>query len=232
MILRQMFFCLFLLFSLLSTPGLTRAENPKTLIVRSEYHSPIPGQGNSIIWWRFAPQGSESGVSEVLVTDLNDRVETRVELYYDHKNSLVQVDCYRQRRGEEVCDARIYDATAPVLMTQSLVPGDWLNRGLPFVPKTDVSEFLVKTKIGTTVFSSHLLVTDAETDMNDARSLGMINLDNEILVHGKKLYLVTVRRNLGLSQDTVVLRQLWVSGDDFWIFEERGNRRSWRVSQE
>ncbi len=226
-ILKQLFLVQFLLFSVLSLPALAVAVETHNWVVRSEYQSPVPGRQKSTIWWQFQPQILGDGVM-VEVTDLNGRVKTRAELYFDQENALSQADCYRQRRGEEICDARIYDSSVPVLLNQSLVPGDWLNRGLPFVPQVDSVEYLIKTKIGTTGFSLHVLITDAMLDVAEARTMGMINSDNEALLHGQKLYLVTVRKVLGSNMDSVLLRQLWVSGDNFWIFEEKGGRRSWR----
>jgi len=223
----QLSLVLLLIYSVFSFPVLAVAAETHEWIVRSEYQSPVPGQEKSTIWWQFERQILAHG-AQVLVTDLNGRVKTRAELYYNQENALFQADCYRQRRGEEVCDARIYDSSAPVLLDQSLVPGDWLNRSLPFVPQAGTSEFLVKTKIGTTGFSSHLLVTDTKLGLAEARTSGMINTVNETLARGQKLCLVTVRRVAGSNPDAVLLRQLWVPGDNFWIFEEKGGRRSWR----
>lgn len=212
-------------------PGLATAEKVDTWVVRSEYQSPIPGRDKSTVWWQFERQILAHGEELVAVTDLNQRVRTRAELYYNQNNALSQVDCYRQLRGEEICDARLYDTGAPVLINQSLVPGDWLNRELPFVPRPEVGEYVVKEMIGTTGFSSRLLVQEREMALSEARSNGMIGSDNEALLQKQGLYLVTVRKIIESRPDTVLLRQLWAVGDNFWLYEEKEGRRSWRCQQ-
>ena len=219
---------------LIGLSGLTAAaaEDGVTRLIRSEYQSPIPGREKSTIWWHFARSTTASGDTQVLVTDRDLRAQTRAELYYDQENALLQVDCFRRRRGQEICDARIYDGSAPVIMSQSLIPGDWLNRQLPFVPREKVGKYLVKEQVGVTVFSSRLQVTEKDVELVEACNRAMINSDNQALVQKRRLRLVTVNKFMGAGEDEIVLmRQLWAVGDSFWLYEEKGGRRSWRCER-
>ena len=230
--LRQMLLGLLLLVGVAGLPYPAEAEDGAGWVVRSEYQSPIPDRGKSTIWWRFVSRISASGEAQVAVTDLNERVKTRAELFYNQENVLLQVDCYRHRRGQEICDARLYDAGAPVIMNQSLIPGDWLNRQQPFAVREEASEYIVKERVGITVFSSHLLVTEKEIGLAEARSSGMIESDNEALGRDKKLRLVTVSKVMGADEERILLmRQLWAVGDSFWLYEEKAGRRSWRCER-
>ena len=230
-VLRQILLSLILLLGIVGSANLAAAEKTQTWIVRSEYQSPIPGREKSTIWWQFEQQILAHGEVLVVVTDLDQRVRTRAELYYNRQGALSQADCYRQRRGEEICDARLYDTGAPVLINQSLVPGDWLNHELPFVPRAEVGEYSVKEMIGITGFSSRLLVQEQEMGLAKARSAGMIGSDNEALVGNQNPYLITVSKVTGSRSDAVLLRQLWLVGDNFWLYEEKEGRQSWRHQQ-
>jgi hypothetical protein len=230
MMVRRIILSLILLFVILATALPTLAENDSSWIVHSEYQSPVPGREKSTIWWIFKASESELGERQVFVKDYNARVQCRAELYYDQNNNLVQVDCYRQGREEEVCDAVNYDAVSPAIVNQSLVPGDWLNRELPFAPQNKACEYLVKEKIGVTIFSSHIKVVDEVVTLAEARALGMIKADNENLVQGQQLYLVSVKKVEGLEL-VPVMQQLWAAGDRFWLYEEKDGRRSWRCQQ-
>jgi len=213
--------------------NLAAAEKNLTWVVHSEYQNPVPGSAKSTIWWRFERQILANGEARVLVTDLDGRVQSRAELYFDQNHALAQVDCYRQRRGEEIADARIYDIAAPVVMSQSLIPGDWLNRQQPFIARNLPHEYLVKEKIGTTVFSTRLLVTEEGVSLSEALAAGMIRSDNQGLVQDQVLRLVNVSKIMGTKADlSPLMRQLWVVGDSFWLYEEKAGRRSWRCQKQ
>ncbi len=224
---------LILFLGITGLPNLAAAEKNQTWVVRSEYQSPIPGKEKSTIWWQFERQISAKGEARVLVTDLEGRVQSRAELYYDQNHELAQVDCYRQRRGEEIVDAQVYDVTAPVIIDQSLVPGDWLNREQPFAAQGNAQEYLIKEKIGTTVFSSRILVTEASVSLPEALAAGMIRSDNQGLAQGQLLRLVTVSKLMGTETElSPLMRQLWAVGDSFWLYEEKAGRRSWRCQKQ
>ena len=226
---RQMVLGLFMLVGIWGLPFQVEAGEAESWVVRSEYQSPVPGRGKSTIWWRFESRYFANGEAQVAVSDVNGRIKARAEFYYDQAKGLVQVDCYRHLRGEEICDARIYDAGAPVIMNQTLIPGDWLNREQPFAVREEVKEYLVKEKVGVTGFSSRLSVQESELSLAEAIASGMVEADNELSGQGKRLRLVTVTKVMGLREE-VLMRQLWAVGDDFWLYEEKGGRRSWRCA--
>jgi len=229
----QILLSLLLLVGITGSASLAAAEKNQTWVVRSEYQSPIPGKEKSTIWWQFERQILVNGEARVVVTDLEGRVQSRAELYYDLNDALAQADCYRQRRGEELVDARVYDVTVPVIINQSLVPGDWLNREQPFAARKKADEYLIKEQIGTTVFSSRILVTEESVSYSEALAAGMIGSDNQGLVQGKTLRLVTVSKLMRTEAElSPLMRQLWAVGDSFWLYEEKAGRRSWRCQRQ
>jgi hypothetical protein len=234
MLMSRIFLSLLLLAASVGLPGLAEADAAQSWVVRSEYQSPIPGRDKSTIRWHFERRVSAQGEVRVLVSDFDGRVQSRAELYFDRNHALVQVDCYRQRRGQEIVEARIYDIKAPAIMNQSLVPGDWLNRELPFIVREKANEYLVKEKVGAAVFSSHLLVTEESINWAEAQAAGMIGSDNHDLVASDRpLRLVTVSKIIDARTKAIpLLRQLWAVGDSFWLYEEKDGRHSWRCQQQ
>lgn len=227
---RQLLLALLILIGIGGLPFPAEAEKVESWVVRSEYRSPVPGREKSTIWWRFESRSLANGEVEMAVSDVNGRVKARAEFYYDQGNNLLQADCYRHVRGEEICDARIYDLSAPAIINQTLIPGDWLSCEQPFVVNEESREYLVNHKIGITGFSSHLRVQEQEVSMQEALDSGMIGDDNRLSGEGKHLRLLTVVRIMG-SREEILMRQLWAVGGNFWLYEEKGARCSWRRSQ-
>ncbi|HDS15421.1 MAG TPA: hypothetical protein ENN66_02150 [Proteobacteria bacterium] len=208
------------------------AESPsqEDKMVWSEYQSPVPGRGNSIICWRFAERTLASGEMLVAVRDVRGSRAIRADLWYDSDRRLVRVDCYRQVRGREEKVATTYAAAQPVLLNQTLIPGDWLNRPLPFVAQEGRREYQLQEQVKDTVFASHLRIEEERISSAAATAAGMLGRQNQVAAAGPDLYLVTVTRLMGTSTEVPVLRQLWASGDSFWLYEEKAGRCSWRGS--
>ena len=200
--------------------------------VRSEYQSLMPGQSKTTVVWQFDRQLSADGDLKLLVYDRDNKVRCRAEFFFVSEGALVQADCYREVRGLEICDAKRYVATDPVLLTQTLIPGDWLNGPLPFVFDDEINTYTVRELIGTTTFTSHLKTRQKSISYNEAVATGMLKPDLQA-DEGKKnnLRLVRVARLCG-DREEVVLEQLWAEGDIFWLYEAKNERQSWRLADE
>lgn len=221
-------FCATLLMAVLF-PLVSRAD----VSIVSEYQSPFPGQPLNTVFWDFIEVALADGGTMIEVQDRDQKMGCRAELYYDEKQALVQADAYRNVRGDEVCDARRYSAVKPAILSYSLVPGDWLNRSLPFAAVSEKREYAVYEQIGTARFTANLEVQERPVSFAQALSSGMIRNDLQGgLVKAEKLYIVEVKRRGGGGRLELVLQQLWMEGDRFWLFEAKNGRRSWRLAKE
>ena len=217
-------FLLVTVFSLPAYAGVT---------VFSEYHSLIPGQRVNSVFWVFTDKFLADGEKVTEINDRDQKMGCRAELYYNGSQNLVQADCYREVRGDEVGDARQYSVGMPALLDRSIVPGDWLNRPLPFVAESEKREYVVYEQIGTARFAAYLEVQERSTSFAEALSSGMIRTDLQGgLVEPETLYIVEVKRKSGDGRRELILQQLWVVGEHFWRFEAKAGRRSWRLAEE
>ena len=198
--------------------------------VHSEYQSPIPGQSSNVVRWRFKESCLGAGGVMMEIDDSEQKVGCRAELYYNADWSLEQSDSFRWVRGEEVCSASQYDESKPVILGETIIPGDWLNRPLPFAYEAQKREVVVYEQIGTTRFAAYLKIQDQEISRAQARAQGMIRDNLQIgLDSSGRLYLVEVKRDSGNGTQELLMRQLWFEGDRFWLYEAKGGRQSWRV---
>lgn len=200
-------------------------------LVKSEYISPAPGQGKTILVWEFESELLPDGDRVVSVRERDNRARCRAELFFNSEDNLVQTDCYRTVRDEELVNSHRYVAAKPVIMSHTIIPGDWLNRKLPFAAETEVDEYVVYDQIGNARFANYLGVSDKLITYSEAVAAGMIRGEQKNIAKQKKLYVAEVKRNSGERSD-LLLRQLWQEGDNFWLFEEKGGRRSWRIIEE
>lgn len=228
-------FCLLLIavVSLLTLVPYVGAEVTAGHTIISEYRSPVPGRAVNVVRWQFT--NTLSGVNGYMteIEDLDQKVGCRSELFYGPSHRLEQADCFRWVKGAEVCSANQYDAKKPALLNATIIPGDWLNRSLPFAYEANKRDVVIYEQVGTTRFANYLEIQDREISRAEAFSEGMIRDDLQagIAVAGR-LYLVEVRRAGGSGDNNdLLLQQLWRSGDNFWLYESKAGRRSWRALQ-
>lgn len=227
---RQILWSIFLCLAMLSVSSSGRAEEAEKWVIRSEFQSPVPGSKKSTTRWLFEKRILASdGTALINVSELDGRAKVRAMFYYDLNKRLVQADYFRSAREGEICEAQSYDPSAPAIMNKTIIPGDWLNRELPFVERGRADEYHIVEKVGITGFSSHLIVEEREVSRELVIALGMLERDGELLNQAKNLCLVTVSKALGTGEEMVLMHQLWAVGDDFWLYEEKGGRRSWFV---
>ncbi len=221
-----------LLIPVLFSNTLAAAENVSYTVV-SEYQSLIPGRVSNVVSWQFTESGVGENGFEVEIEDLAQKVGCRAELYFASNRVLEQADCFRWVNGEEICSANRYEVDKPAILSSTIIPGDWLNRPLPFVYNAGKRKFITYEQVGTTRFVTYLMVRDRRITLQEAISAGMIrdDLNMDSAVSGP-LYLVEITANSGNGgQEKVLLQQLWVEGGVFWLYETKDGRRSWRVLQ-
>ena len=227
------FFPLLLLF-LVAAAGLqvpvVRAQAGVIRTIISEYRSLIPGRANNQVRWQFKEYNRGAEGYEIEVEDQEQKVGCRAELYLSPARRLEQADCFRWVNRQEVCGANQYDPQKPALINATIIPGDWLNRELPFAPLPKKQKVVIYEQIGTSRFATYLEIQDRSISRAEARSQGLIRDDLQAGLSGSgDLYLVEVARDNGSGQPEIILRQLWLTGDSFWLYEAKGGRRSWRV---
>jgi len=208
-----------------------RAENGSSHTIVSEYQSLVPGRSVNRVYWGFSQHNLGADGFLFAVEDLDQKVGCRAELYFNSVLALEQADCFRWVNGEEICSANQYDPVKPVLLADTIIPGDWLNRPLPFVYEATKRESVIYEQIGTAKFVTYMTIYDRHIGRDEAVAEGMIRSDLQPdLDASVKLYLVEITRNSGNhNPPELLLRQLWVAGDDFWVYEAKAGRSSWRV---
>ncbi len=96
------------------------------------------------------------------------------------------------------------------------------------LPISEASEgrfFTQKDMAGNAVFVHTYEISHNEVSLDQAVRQGWIRCDVDSTT--PSLELVEVRDRDG----RLILRQLWTHDDDWWLYEERFGRRSWRVSR-
>jgi len=202
----------------------------KTRVVRSEYRSPFPGDSVQEVKWRFTPDLSlsSSGGERYLVRDEESRVGAWVELIYVSPGTLKGLTAFRLIRGKPVVDFTLAEAeNRGVVLVDTVIPADWFNCSEPFRFDEGEKRFKIREKVGSMRLVSRMIVRCREISFDEAVSRGMVSDDNRKLVREERLYLREAWQVLADSEK-LVLRQLWSQSDDFWLYEEKGNRRSWR----
>jgi len=225
------FHCLVLLSMLcfISAAYAESGDAPITRTIHSEYQSPMPGRSVNKVRWQFRQKATIGGYM-VEIEDIDHKVGCRAELYFSKSQKLEQADCFRWVKDAEICSANRYDIKKPALLNATIIPGDWLNRSLPFVYQSAKRKDVLYEQVGTTRFANYLEVQDRKISREEALAQGMIRADLQPgLTAGGQLYLVAISRaGDGANQD-LLLQQLWLAGDNFWLYESKAGRRSWRV---
>jgi hypothetical protein len=197
----------------------------------SEYQSPVPGRAVNEVRWQFAGRVTADGYM-IEIEDLDQVVGCRAELYFSSNQVLEQADCFRWVKGAEVCSANQYDTKKPALLNASIIPGDWLNRPLPFVYQANKRKVVLYEQIGTSRFANYLIIQDRQISWQEALAQGMIRDDLQAgLAGADQFYLVEVSRAGNGAKPDLLLQQLWLAGDNFWLYESKAGRRSWRLLQ-
>lgn len=198
--------------------------------VCSEYSSPFPGGSKSVVVWHFVMGKLQNGKSQVTVSDREQHSRARAELFYDSQECLERAVCIRFQQGAEIEEAVSFDPLKPALIKQTIIPVDWLNISWEKIVAGDIGEFIVKERVGNSQFSTHLKVSTIKLSRTEAEAQGMLLEYNRKLAGGVGLRLVEVAQILG-PNSKIILRQLWGDAQEFWLYEEKEGRRSWRLAQ-
>ena len=210
-----------------------RSVQPATSwLVNSEYLNPLAGNRVSRISWRFSRFDCDGDCYRLEVKDSDERVGSWGELHFDRENKLTRFVGFRIVREKVVEDVFTFDPRKPAVVQQSLIPGSWLNVEVPFHFNSASKKYSVKGAISPARFVTHLRLQEREIGIAEAHELGLLNETNRAAAKGKSLYLVEIFRSRGKTASAEpVLRQLWSESGTFWLYEEQGTRRSWRVAK-
>ena len=206
------------------------AGEPAEILVRSLYRSPLPGAAEREISWRFIPSAVSSGGRMYEVRDREGRVGTWGRLVFDAAGRMTELKRFRLVRGETVLDETHPRAVGePLILVDGLPPLDWFNCSLEN-PGEKHRELAVERRAGPARFVTRYTVGCREIGFAEAEKRGMLDAGNRKLARGRRLYLKEAYP-VSEPQEKPVLLQLWCEGDDFWLYEEKGARRSWRYKQ-
>jgi len=207
--------------------GQALAETAKEYEVVSQYRNVIDGSVSNRISWRFVRSTGEDQDSMIMVDDTEKRVGARAELFLED-GRVTKIANFRSVRGEEIVEMTEGSPSKPLLVDRCLAPVDWLNCPLPFDPEPIVDRFSISKTIGGARFGSVFTVRAQEVPEAEAVAKGWLTDDNHrFVIKGERLYLVQIDRLLS-GKSEPVLKQLWSRGGEFWLYEEKGRRSSWR----
>ncbi|MCK5681317.1 hypothetical protein KAI46_10960 [bacterium] len=218
---------LFLFLSIILFCGLAAASESVMWEVLSRYQSPVPMQPESEVKWLYEKRVFANNVATVSVRDSNNRLQCQLELRYNENGSLVEAVSCRIIRDEEICREKNYEADEPVLLNQTLIPGDWFNLEPQSLVDCDwLQSRKVKDRVGAVSFVDYLTIKKEAVTLGQALAGGMLNQENRQFAENKSLYTLSLLRGEG-EKRSLVLRQLWAKDATFWLYEEKYGRRSW-----
>ncbi len=202
------------------------AESVKWKVV-SVYQSPVPMQQESVVNWLYEKRITENKITTILVRDDSRRLQCQIELRYNKKGFLVWANYCQMIHGNEICREKNYDPEEPVLLNQTLIPGDHLNLRLESMADGDwTKDCKVREKVGNGIFVDYLTLKKELVTLDDAVASGMISQKNMRFAQDKDLYLLSLVRRGGVNGE-LVLQQLWVKDIKFWLYEKKDGRHSW-----
>lgn len=180
------------------------------LVIQSRYLDPATGRwGQEIPWQVRGQDGNRYGIFR---GGRDDR--PAMVLTYDGTGRLTGIQDLLS--GTE---SRDIDPKEPVTLSWGHpVPFDDLD---PVSPGPQV--LTVRKQVGATGFAYRITKETRLITPEEAVAEGMIAQGREASFQGRALQLITI-----LQDKALVVRQLWVKGDKWWIYEETGMRRSWR----
>jgi len=196
--------------------------------VRSQYRSPVTGQPESVIVWQFT-RGEWTDGQFITVNDVANQVQVKAEMFFNQRR-VVKIAFDRRVRNRNSRELRNFEASTPAIVSGGLPPVDWFNLAIPFIAISGIQDCFVTTKLASARFVAHLQMRAYEVSLADAEDRGWLVNGSEIknMLNGKRLFMVELVR-VGSSQvgRELMMRQLWAEGRDFWLYEEKGLRRSW-----
>ncbi len=194
--------------------------------VKSTYTNPITGIMRPPIIWEFSSKINIAGGWQIIVKDVSNRIGYKSTLVFDKNRRLIQAEIIHNVRKKEKKITRHFDSNKPALMTNSIIPGSWINQPLPWdgVSKS----YIVNRKVGKfTTFAITLQIVSEIIDMETAKERAMLPNDASDILKDKSLLLVSIKKILpdGTKEDQ--LQQLWSSDMPFWLYEATSIRKSW-----
>jgi hypothetical protein len=206
----------------LAFPAMTLAEpyQPGETLRITTVPSPVEltSKGDPLEW-SVAPQKSGQGntILTFIMTD-SDQVICRLTVSGSDAKRVAHLTWDDSARPP-----KIIQQGELLIAPGSPVPCDMLPLGFltgQYASKT----YEVKRIAGGQTFMDGFQVDGVETDIAEARSNGWLTGQNQ----PKRLVMITA---VNARTGQLAVRQLWVPGDDWWVFEETPYRQSWRMRE-
>ncbi|MFZ5569106.1 MAG: hypothetical protein ACOZF0_01785 [Thermodesulfobacteriota bacterium] len=187
----------------------TAPAEPAGIVIRSRYLNPVTQAWDNEIKWRLVPR--ESGSYAVF---RNDQAQPDLMLQYAATGRLMRIE-------DRLSGIYTHDTRAEETITLSWgypFPLDDLNPG-----DSGQTQAVSRKLVGDTGFAYHLDKETRPITLAEAVAREMIPPDQAHVHTGRVLKLVSVHYGKSIR-----VRQLWAEGDRWWLYEDTGDRRSWR----
>lgn len=214
---RHLAFFLFVTWLLVAAAA-TAAEqkNQETVQVKSQYRTRSNGSWTDESRWTFV----KTGPNERSVW-LDRQPSSRFVLTYTENGRLDQVSQVQQdQEGKEQSKPLSLTTAGPYRLSDGFpLPFDDLN---PSDENDD--QVTLKKRAGGASFAFPLRRSVVSVSVEKATGQGMLPKGWKQETPPERLLLITMWKN-----DALMVRQLWLPGADWWLYEETPFRRSWRM---
>jgi hypothetical protein len=188
-------------------PSNAKAE---TFIVRSTYLNPVNNQWDQEIKWKY----NRTSNTQIKIFREN-RDQPDMMLTYSAGGGLISITDHMSGMKNNS-----FRPNERVILSWGFpIPYDFLD------PLDNNSyELVLKKKIDGTTFSYHVSREIQFISPAEAMARNMIDKKTAQFYMGKKLKLIIIKKG-----NSLLIRQLWPEGANWWIFEETDLRRSWHL---
>ena len=172
--------------------------------------------GGDAVEWLVETEKSGPGSATVSFTMVgSDQPLCRLMAASDAGSSVSLVWMESDRQPQVIQQADL------LIVPGSPVPVDRLPPDMT-AGKNDSRNYEIKRQVGGQTFTDHFQVTCADIDSTIARTNGWLTGDDA----PGKLVMITL---VNVRTNALLVRQLWVPGADWWIFEETPYHQSRQV---
>ncbi|MBU0673209.1 MAG: hypothetical protein KJ950_01040 [Proteobacteria bacterium] len=182
--------------------------------VHSVYLDNTSGQWHQSIDWIFR-EDDQGNVS------ISKQLDSAPLILLDYnKMNLVTVITKRLQRGDQTIEIK-ESVHGPILLSTGF-PAPYDQLGSLNVQEGQLN---LKTTVADTTFSSTIIRTLLPFSPDEALAAGMLTPDTIQGNTHQEFTLISI-----IKTDQPMIRQLWKTGEPFWLYDETPTRKSWRTS--
>ena len=199
-----------------SVPSIAGEQQTQRIQVRSEYRTSHSSPWGGEIRWRF-----ERTASDERSVRVNDNSDHSYVLAYSNDDRLKEVVRIRSEKdGRKTTEPVDISKAGPYRLSDGYpLPFDDLD-----ADNENDDAVTMKKSAGGVSFAFPLTRKVEALSMDKAISEAMIPPSFKERHPEKRLLMISM-----LKKGSLMVRQLWVVGEDWWRYEETPFRRSWRV---